>query len=86
MKKPKKQLLNINKNPFQSKYKLSKAYICYKEYCFQNSFKHVKKKDILGIPFITQIYFTNKNQNDSQIDNTSLKIKNSRNNAVPFNL
>jgi len=34
----KKQLPSINKNPFQSKYKLSKANICNKEYYFQNSF------------------------------------------------
>ena len=76
MKKPKKQLLNINKNPFQSKYKLSKAYICYKEYCFQDSFKHIKKKDMLGIPFITQIYLSNANQNDSQTNNMKLEHKN----------
>ena len=30
----KEQLLNINRNPLQIKYKLSKAYLCYNEYCF----------------------------------------------------
>ena len=42
---------------------------------FSNSFKHIKKKDIISIPFITQIYFSNENQNDSQINNMKLEDK-----------
>ena len=68
----KNQLLNMDKNP----YKLSKANICNKGYCFQNLFKHIKEKDIHGIPFITPIDLSNINQNDSQINNIELKDKN----------
>ena len=65
-----KQLLDVNRNRLQTKYKLSN--ICNKEYCFQNSFKHIEKNDILGIP-LTQIYLSNVEQNDSQIGNKKLE-------------
>jgi len=41
-----------------------------------------KKKDILSIPVITQIYFANENENDSQINIVMLQEKIN----FPFNL